>query len=225
MTIRSMLLAVGITAALSLPASAQSSWTSSVSAFGGGSAFPTFGASVTDPSLAASLDVRDRKINVAPVFGGAVGVWHGLGDGRARIGIRGNVSFQPARADAQVNPAAGTLFGMPFAGPLPVPQVDGSVTLVNGEMLVGWESGRVMPYGGAGAGALHVTARQLGASDSSNTPSLTGVGGIAVRLTRRVSTYAEYRYLVAEPTIVIGTQTVVFKVKPSQVVSGLSLTF
>jgi hypothetical protein len=48
---------------------------------------------------------------------------------------------------------------------------------------------------------------------------------MTVRLAKRVSAYAEYRYLVAEPTIVLGTQTVVFKVKPSQVVSGFSLTF
>lgn len=226
MTIRSLLFVVGLTAALSpTVASAQSDWTGTVSVFGGGSTIPTFGANLVDPALAATLDVRDRKIKSAPVVGGAIGVWHGLGGGGARVGIRGDVSFQPARADAQVNPATGTLLGRPYDGPLPVPQIDGSATLVTGALLLGWDSGRVMPYAGAGAGALRATSHTSTASDTNIAASWSGIAGMTVRLSRRVSAHAEYRYTVVEPTIVLGTQTVVFRVKPSQVVSGLSLMF
>ena len=166
-----------------------------------------------------------KKIKSAPVVGGTVGLWHGLGRGGTRVGIRGDVSFQPAHAEAQVNPATGTLLGRPYDGPLPVPQIDGTATLVSGALLLGWDSGRVMPYAGAAAGALHSTANTPTASDTNTAASWTGIAGMAVRLSKRVSAHAEYRYSVVEPTIVLGTQTVVFRIKPSQIVSGLSLTF
>ena len=125
----------------------------------------------------------------------------------------------------QRDPATGTLFGGPYDGPLPVPQIDGAVTLVSGALLLGLDRGRLMPYGGAGAGALHTTAQTSSASDTDTTIAWTGIAGMTIRLNRRVSAHAEYRYTVGEPTIVLGTQTVGFRVKPSQVVSGLSLTF
>jgi opacity protein-like surface antigen len=226
MMIRSLVFAVGLAAALSpTPAFAQSDWTGTVSVFGGGSALPTFGANLVDPALGAKLDVRDRKIKSAPVVGGAISVWHGVGRSAARVGIRGDVSYQPAHADAQVNPATGTLLGRPYDGPLLVPQIDGAVTSVTGALLLGWDRGRVMPYAGAGAGALHATANTATASDANTAASWTGIAGMAVRLSTRVSAHAEYRYTVVEPTIVLGTQTVVFRIKPSQVVSGVSLAF
>ena len=226
MKIRALLFVVGLTTALSpTAASAQSDWTGTVSVFGGGSALPTFGANLADPALAAKLDVRDRKIKSAPVVGGSIGVWHGVGGRGVRVGVRGDVSFQPANADAQVNPATGTLLGRPYDGPLPVPQIDGTATLVTGALLLGWDGGRVTPYAGAGAGALHSTANTSTASDANTAASWTGIAGVTVRLSKRVAAHAEYRYTVVEPTIVLGTQTVVFRVKPSQVVSGLSLTF
>ena len=226
MKIRSLLFVAGLAAALSpTVAFAQSDWTGTVSVFGGGATFPTFSANLADASLGARLDVRDRKIKSAPVVGGTVGLWHGLGRSALRVGIRGEVSFQPTNADAQVLPASGTFLGQPYNGPVPAPQIDGTATLMTGALLLGWDRGRVMPYAGAAAGALHSTANTPTASDTNTAASWTGIAGMAVRLSKRVSAHAEYRYSVVEPTIVLGTQTVVFRIKPSQIVSGLSLTF
>jgi opacity protein-like surface antigen len=110
-------------------------------------------------------------------------------------------------------------------GVLPVPKIEGSTTLFTGAVLLGWAGSRVMPYGGAGGGMLRATAKTSVAEDIDTAPSWTGIAGLTVRLSRRVSAYGEYRYTVVEPTIVLGTQTVVFEVKPSQVVTGLSIAF
>lgn len=224
--VRSLMFALGLSSAL-LPsaASAESAWTGSLSLFGGGGTLPTFNANLADATIGAKLDVRDRKINSAPVFGGSVGMWRGLGGGGARLGVRGEVSFQPAHAEAQVNPATGTFLGQPFNGALPVPRIDGSVTLFSGAVLFGWDHGRVMPYAGAGGGLVRTIAMDPVNRDTDTAPSWTGLAGLTVGLGRRVSAYGEYRYSVVEPTIVTGTQTVVFRIKPSQVVTGVALKF
>ena len=206
-------------------ASAQSAWTSNVSVFGGGGTFPTFNANLVDTAAAANLDVRDRKIKSAPIVGGSVGVWHGLGRSRVRLGVRGELSFEPTEADSQLNPATGTFFGQPYNGVVPVPKIDGSTTLLAGALLFGWDHGRVMPYGGASAGLVHTIAKDPANTDTDTAPSWSGIAGMTVRLGRRISAYGEYRYTVVEPTIVLGTQTVIFRVKPSQVVSGVSVAF
>jgi opacity protein-like surface antigen len=194
-----------------------------VSVFGGAGTIPSFNADVVDSAVAAKLKVRDRKIENAPVVGGSFDMWHGLGCSRTSFGVRGEVAFEPAHAAAQMNPATGTFFGQPYNGALPVPRVDGSTTLFTGAVLLGWDSGRVMPYTGAGAGMVRAHAKQLSIADSDTAPSWAGIAGVAVRIGQRVSTFGEYRYTVVEPTIVLGTQTVVFRVKPSQVVAGLSV--
>lgn len=223
---KTLLLAVGLTTVL-LPtaASAQDTWTGTVSAFGGASTIPLFSADVVDPAIAARLKVGDRKIGNAAVFGGSLALWHPLGGSRASVGVRGEVAFGPAHAAAQTNPATGTLFGQPFSGALPVPPVDGSTTQVTGTVLIGWDLRRVMPYAGAGGGILRAQGKQLGAEDSDIAPSWTGIAGVAINVSQRVSTYGEYRYTAVEPTLVLGTQTVAFTLKPSQVVAGVSVRF
>ena len=95
MTIRTLVCVVGLATALSpATASAQSNWTGTVSVFGGGSTLPLFGANLADPALAAKLDVHDRKINNAPVFGGSFGAWHDAGGPGVRLGVRSDVELQ-----------------------------------------------------------------------------------------------------------------------------------
>ena len=226
MQIRTLLFVAGLTAALSpAVASAQSDWTRTATVFGGGSAIPTFGANVVDSTTATNLDFGNRKIKSAPIFGGAFGAWRRLGTGPARLGIRGDVSYQPAHAEQQVNPVSGTLFGQPFNGSLPVARVDGSATVASGALLFGWDTGRLMPFVGGGGGATHTTVTQLSQSDANTVASWSAIAGVSVRLSPRVSAHLEYRHTVAEPTAVIGTQTIVYRIKPSQFVSGLSLAF
>lgn len=226
MLTRTALFVAALATALSpAGASAQSRWTRTATVFGGGSVVPTFGATVVDPAIGAKLEVGNRKIRSAPVGGGAFGAWRALGTSPARLGIRADVSYQPAQSEAQVNAASGTLFGQPFSGPLPVARVDGSATVATGALLFGWETGRLMPFAGGGGGAAHTRTTQLSQTDTNTVASWSAIAGMSVRLSRRVAAHVEYRYTVAEPSAAFGTQTVVYQIKPSQFVSGVSLNF
>src|SRR5262245_37138996 len=109
---------------------------------------------VTDAATASKFDLQGRKALNAMVVGGSAGVWRNIEGSRMRWGVRGEVARQRADADAQTLNVSGTLFGRPYSGPLPVPELEGSATFYTGTFLVGWRfgadaghgAGRVNPY-------------------------------------------------------------------------------
>jgi opacity protein-like surface antigen len=225
-------LAIGAVTATPAAAHAQGRWISYASGFAGGSAIPAFGVQLADPATATSIDLQGRKLDNAVAWGGTFGGWRTTAGSRLLWGVRGEVSHQNADADQQLLPATGTLFGQPYDGPVPAPAADGSATLFTGTVLVGWRLGgdatsalgRVTPYAGVGGGLQRVSATFTGQGEASDVAgALQVIGGVAVALSHRVSTFVEYRYHRSDQHLVLGSQTIDYSVRPSHVVAGFTL--
>ena len=215
----------------SVPAYAQRAWEPYVTGVAGGSSTPAFGITFSDPSLAAALNIQDRKFAAGATIGGSFGVWKRLEGRRLRWGLRGEAAYQDSDSRAQTVKAVGTLFGQPYNGPIQVPEINAAAIFYTGTFLIGWQSGspgagtagHVMPYAGVGGGLDRVTARQGTQRGQDVGGTIQGVGGVAFGTSRMTSAYVEYRFTRAQQTLPIGTQTNVFSIKPNQLVAGFML--
>ena len=217
------------TALSSGSAHAQGRWEPYVTGLAGGGSTPAFGINFNDPSLAAALTIKDRKFAPGATIGGSFGVWRTSSGRRVRWGLRGEVAYQDSNGQAQTVQASGTLFGLPYNGPLQVPQIDAAAMFYTGTFLIGWQmggktaTGQVMPYAGLGGGIDRVTARQDTMRGHAVGGTAQGVAGVAFGTSRTTSAYVEYRFTRAQQTLPIGTQTSVFSITPNQLVAGFML--
>ena len=214
------------------PARAQDNTILVASGSAGGSVIPAFAVKLADPATATAVDLQGRKFINAATWGGSIGVWK-KADGRRLIwGLRGEVSRQKTDANSQTLSASGTLFGQPYTGPLPAPPADGSAIVATGTFLIGGQLGggttsafgRVTPYAGFGGGIDRVTGTFSGSGEATDIGAVFQVvGGVAIGLGHRVSTFAEYRYHRVSQHLVLGTQNIDFAVRPNHVVAGVTV--
>ena len=225
---------VAFAAVISVPraARAQDNTILVASGFAGGSVIPAFAVKLADPATATTVDLQGRKFGNAAAWGGSIGVWKRAAGRRLVWGIRGEVSRQKTDASSQTLSASGTLFGQPYAGPLPAPSAAGSATLATGTFLLGGQLGggttsafgRVTPYAGFGGGIDRVIGTFAGLGEANDIGAVFQVvGGVAVGLGHRVSTFAEYRYHRVSQHFVLGTQNIDFAVRPNHVVAGVNV--
>jgi hypothetical protein len=219
-----LLLAFGAVASVPAVAAAQDRSIPYASGFVGGGVIPEFAVKVTDPAIAAAVQVQGRKLINSSTWGGSIGLWR-TRDGRRLVwGLRGEASHQNADASQQTLAASGTLFGQPYAGPLPVPSAKGSATIATGAFLLGWRVGSVMPYAGVGGGVQHVTATFTGLGKGTDNGGVVQVsGGMVVGVNRRVSAFVEYRHQHMSQQITVATQNATYSIRPNHVVAGVTL--
>jgi opacity protein-like surface antigen len=234
---RRMVVAVGlaVSALAGSAGTARAQTKAFVSGFAGFSRIQELKIAVTDPALAADVVIDGRRLNDAPVLGVNAGMWAGPQDARWAWGLRGDFTYQPFDGDATVQNVSGVFLGQPFNGPLPLPDIDGSVAMMNGGFLLGVKPGtgaRVMPYIGVGAGVdrarLSAPAAPGAAptSDTDMTWTAHVIGGIDVTIGRRSGLFGEYRFNhIGEHEFLLGTQRNVLTANTHHVVGGIRIGF